>query len=250
MKSHLHHHAIYFYHRALVAIAQELGGGYLRRILTSLQDALVEGHGYQVHVLAHTMHAVVAAVAAEYIPAKPPLPQFMTEGLEQQQEQGGDAMQEGGENEDGDNSGGSAMVVASCSSASAASLPHQIITANTNTNTKGQPSGQGWVDGCVKVVLEVVMEDLFGEVSKAKESETYQGTMSKIKEAQGAASFDTFEVMATSITFLPCPSLHQLLAPVLQKIQDDPPPSSKELHKINEVLRRVSVGITKNPSVR
>jgi hypothetical protein len=46
-----------------------------------------------------------------------------------------------------------------------------------------------------------------------------QSTVAKIREAQGAASFDTFEVMAMTITFLPCPSLHELLRPVLEKVR-------------------------------
>ena len=56
--------------------------------------------------------------------------------------------------------------------------------------------------------------------------------MSRVKEAQGHVSLDTFELLAASITFLPCPSLHVLLAPVLARLQaEDPAPTMRELHR-------------------
>jgi hypothetical protein len=149
--------------RALVGVAQELGGEHLGLVLASLKDALTEGHGYQVHVLAHVLHAVVAAVAEKHVPVKPELPDFMKEAEEKPaKEAGGDDEEEG-----------RAMVAASSKASRVAGNATIAATAAAAVAAR-TTAVVGWVDGCVPAVLGVLMEDLFGEVAKAKEAESYQ----------------------------------------------------------------------------
>jgi hypothetical protein len=222
---------------AVVSIGQELGTAYMAPIMSAIKDSLLEEQGYQAHVLSKTVHAVLASFAPGATTLKGPLP-------------------------------------------SITASPEAIVTPTAATagdsdamNTEGgeplegagpldptmpleEASDSNYFDRCIPAVLSVVMDDIFGKRGEQKEEEGYQASITSkhggIREARGSASFDCFEILARGITFLPCNALHVLLEPILKKLQERSASGILEVKwvaKVEEVLRRVSVGLSQNKGV-
>ena len=100
----------------------------------------------------------------------------------------------------------------------------------------------GDLDYCVSDVVSVIMDDIFGVTGQEKDAEEY---ISKMKEVKSSKSFDSMELLA-KVTTLGC--LSKLIRPIqsllLEKLND------KLVRKIDELLRRIGLGVSHNETVR
>jgi len=108
---------------------------------------------------------------------------------------------------------------------------------------------RGNIDELLPKIVSVIEEEMFGSLSLQKRSDTeYKSRVKKLMESRTNKSFDTVELTARYIEFLPAESIHILLRPFLQRI--DISTDLKELRAVEEGLRRVQVGISRNESVQ
>lgn len=104
------------------------------------------------------------------------------------------------------------------------------------------------LDACLPSVLEILVDDLFQGVGEGGEGQAHQ-PKSKTKEAKSTSkSYDALEVLARSLAFLPNPSVHRVVGALVAKFLDHPS-SNKSAQVLQEALRRVALGLTKNASV-
>ena len=99
----------------------------------------------------------------------------------------------------------------------------------------------GDLDYCVADIVDIVMDDTFGVTGQEKDAEEY---ISKMKEVRSSKSFDTIDIISRSST----PAhLIKLINPIksllLERI------NAKMVQKIDELLRRIGLGILQNPTV-
>ena len=99
----------------------------------------------------------------------------------------------------------------------------------------------GDLDYCVADIVDIVMDDTFGVTGQEKDAEEY---ISKMKEVKSSKSFDTMDIISRSST----PAhLIKLVNPIksllLERI------NAKMVQKIDELLRRIGLGILQNPTV-
>ncbi|KAK8153561.1 armadillo-type protein [Phyllosticta citrichinensis] len=112
---------------------------------------------------------------------------------------------------------------------------HSILVSMTPTFKPGQ------LDYCLNEVVSVVMDDIFGVTGQEKDAEDY---ISKMKEVKSSKSFDSIELVAKTTTI---PRFIDLLTPVrsllLEKVD------LKLVKKVDELLRRVGLGIMHNAAI-
>ena len=94
------------------------------------------------------------------------------------------------------------------------------------------------LDSCVKDIVDVLIDDIFGVTGIEKESEGYT---TRMKEVKATKSYDSFEVVA-SITSIG--RMTSLLAPLKTFMYEMG--SVKDGHKASEVLRRIQLGILRS----
>jgi U3 small nucleolar RNA-associated protein 20 len=100
----------------------------------------------------------------------------------------------------------------------------------------------GDIDYCLTHIVDVIMDDTFGVTGQEKDAEEY---ISKMKEVKSSKSFDSMDIIARSTN----PShLIDLIRPIksllLEKL------NVKMVQKIDELLRRIGLGILQNPTVK
>jgi U3 small nucleolar RNA-associated protein 20 len=100
----------------------------------------------------------------------------------------------------------------------------------------------GDIDYCLTHIVDVIMDDTFGVTGQEKDAEEY---ISKMKEVKSSKSFDSMDIIARSTK----PShLIDLIRPIksllLEKL------NVKMVQKIDELLRRIGLGILQNPTVK
>ena len=100
----------------------------------------------------------------------------------------------------------------------------------------------GDIDYCTSQIVTVVMDDIFGTIGQEKDAEDY---VSKMKEIKSRKSYDTMELLARTTTIR---SLPDLIRPVQSLLRERL--TLKVLNKIEEVLRRISVGLIRNEAVQ
>ena len=100
------------------------------------------------------------------------------------------------------------------------------------------PAKYGDLDGCVKDIVDVLVGDVFGVTGSEKDSEGYTTSMKEIKATK---SYDSFEILA-SITSIA--SLRDFFAPLKTFMYEMG--SVKDGRKMNEVLRRIQLGILRS----
>ena len=100
------------------------------------------------------------------------------------------------------------------------------------------PANHGDLDGCVKDIVDVLIDDIFGVTGAEKENEGYTTSM---KEVKATKSYDSFEVLA-SITSID--SMTSLLAPLKTFLYEMG--SVKDGRKMSEVLRRIQLGVLRS----
>lgn len=99
----------------------------------------------------------------------------------------------------------------------------------------------GALNGCVEPLLDIFIDDIFGETSEEKEVEAIAN---KLKEARSTKSFESFSILAKFIT---PPKFSALLEPVKTVMAASE--SAKVARKLEEIFRNVALGLNVNPSI-
>lgn len=196
----------------LVRIAVELGASFLLPIVEELRHALREN--YMVHVLAFTVHALL-----ERLP---------------------DIMQANGET-------------------NAFRRPQSLLlTQNRKQEAEYEAEFASPLDACVPSLMEILAAKLFQgmtTISEAAEAaaggvehKSYQKSKMKEARASGARSLDSIELLAKSLPFLPNPSIHEVVGALVKRFQATDG-GAQAIAALEEALKRVAIGLTKNPSV-
>ncbi|KAF9962564.1 U3 snoRNP protein [Modicella reniformis] len=97
----------------------------------------------------------------------------------------------------------------------------------------------GDLDYCLKEIVDVLVNDIFGETGIEKETEEITG---KMKEAKSNLSFHSFELMAGIIQFK---NLGLILIPIKELLAETE--AIKVTRKVDEVMRRLATGLNSNP---
>lgn len=112
---------------------------------------------------------------------------------------------------------------------------HSILVATTDQ------FGQGDLDHCLGELVSVVMDDIFGVTGQEKDAEDY---VSKMKEVKSSKSYDSMELLAKNSSVS---RLGALVAPLQLLLREKL--TSVLVKKIDELLRRIGVGLLRNPGV-
>ncbi|KAI5778586.1 armadillo-type protein [Geopyxis carbonaria] len=100
----------------------------------------------------------------------------------------------------------------------------------------------GALDYCVPALVEIVLDDIFGATGAEKDAEGYVG---KMKEVKASKSYDSMEILARITTL---PHLGRLVRPIKNLLQERL--DGKMIKKIDELLRRVTVGLGRNETLK
>lgn len=110
---------------------------------------------------------------------------------------------------------------------------HSMLVATTDDFKQGD------LDYCLADLTSVVMDDTFGTVGQEKEAEEY---VSKMKEVKSSKSFDSMELLAKNSTIRNLASLVRPLQGLLREKLN-----SNIVRKVDELLRRIGIGLLRNP---
>ena len=111
---------------------------------------------------------------------------------------------------------------------------HSILVSNEQ---RIQP---GDLNECLKSLVAIVIDDIFGVVGQEKDAEEYT---SKMKEVKSSKSFDSMELLAKSITIS---RLIELIDPLRSLMTTGL--TSKQSRQADELFRRIDIGLTRNPA--
>ncbi|KAJ5949202.1 hypothetical protein N7454_000786 [Penicillium verhagenii] len=98
---------------------------------------------------------------------------------------------------------------------------------------------QGDLDYCLTELVAIVMDDIFGTVGQEKEAEDY---VSKMTEVKSSKSYDSMELLAKNATVRNLSSLVRPLQALLREKLN-----SNIVRKIDELMRRIGIGLLRNP---
>ncbi|KAL4810861.1 armadillo-type protein [Aspergillus unguis] len=112
---------------------------------------------------------------------------------------------------------------------------HSILVATTDDFKQGD------LDYCLADLSLVVMDDTFGTVGQEKDAEEY---VSKMKEVKSNKSYDSMELLAKISTIR---NLASLLRPLQSLLREKL--TSSIVRKADELLRRIGIGLLRNPDV-
>ncbi|KAF2477684.1 HEAT repeat protein-like protein [Lindgomyces ingoldianus] len=100
----------------------------------------------------------------------------------------------------------------------------------------------GDLDYCLPDIVDVIMDDIFGITGQEKDAEDY---ISKAKEVKSSKSYDSMDIIARSAT----PThLVELIWPIKSLLLERL--NAKMVQKIDELLRRIGMGIPQNPTLK
>ena len=146
-------------------------------------------------------------------------------------------------------------------------LDNLTETNYDNASDTHKKSGESsTIDLLIPEVIQVLDDDIFGRVAQQRNSENYR-PRSQLSEARTCKSYDTFEILAKHLTFLPCLSVHMLVSPIVSKLDDSQnledagsidgivrAPTvvvpAKVEKACRDVLSRISNGLAKNLTVK
>lgn len=100
----------------------------------------------------------------------------------------------------------------------------------------------GSLDYCASTIVDIIMDDIFGVTGSEKDAADY---ISKMKEVKSSKSYDSMDILA-SITTLPY--LGGLIRPIRSLLMEKL--TAKILQKVDELLRRITVGLLRNGNVK
>ncbi|KAF1848335.1 uncharacterized protein K460DRAFT_308481 [Cucurbitaria berberidis CBS 394.84] len=99
----------------------------------------------------------------------------------------------------------------------------------------------GDLDYCLAEIVDVIMDDTFGVTGQEKDADEY---ISKMKEVKSSKSFDSMDIVARSAT----PAhIIKLVLPIRSLLIERL--NSRMVQKIDELLRRIGLGVLQNPTV-
>ncbi|PLB55409.1 HEAT repeat protein [Aspergillus steynii IBT 23096] len=98
---------------------------------------------------------------------------------------------------------------------------------------------QGDLDYCLGDLTAVVMDDTFGTVGQEKDAADY---ISKMKEVKSSKSYDSMELLAKNASVQ---NLARLIQPLQSLLREKL--NSSIVRKVDELLRRIGVGLLRNP---
>ncbi|KAJ4375289.1 U3 snoRNP protein [Neocucurbitaria cava] len=99
----------------------------------------------------------------------------------------------------------------------------------------------GDLDYCLAEIVDVIMDDTFGVTGQEKDAEEY---ISKMKEVKSSKSFDSMDIVARSAT----PAhIIKLVLPIRSLLVEKL--NARMVQKIDELLRRIGLGVLQNPTV-
>lgn len=102
-----------------------------------------------------------------------------------------------------------------------------------------QPSlAHGDLDECCELIVNIIMEDVFGAAGQEKDAEGYT---SKMKEVKFNKSFDSGEILSANISLV---CFKSLVLPVKSLLQENV--TLKIQNKLEELLRRYALGLNHN----
>ncbi|KAF9975229.1 U3 snoRNP protein [Actinomortierella ambigua] len=110
---------------------------------------------------------------------------------------------------------------------------HALLTHLVPTLSVGE------LDYCLREMVEVLMNDIFGETGIEKDTEEITG---KMKEAKSNLSFHSFELLAGVIEFK---NMGLIMVPIKEVLSETE--VVKVVRKADEVLRRLATGLNNNP---
>jgi U3 small nucleolar RNA-associated protein 20 len=99
----------------------------------------------------------------------------------------------------------------------------------------------GDLDYCLSDIVDVVMDDTFGITGQEKDAEEY---ISKMKEVKSSKSYDTIDIISRSTT---PDHLVKLIVPIRSLLLERL--NARMVSKIDELLRRIGLGILQNSTV-
>ncbi|KAF2420756.1 hypothetical protein EJ08DRAFT_738486 [Tothia fuscella] len=116
---------------------------------------------------------------------------------------------------------------------------HSILETTTPSFKAGD------LDYCASDIVAIIMEDVFGNTGKEKEAAEYLKDKNTKKEVKGKKSFDSMQLLAsvTSLTHL-VDLVRPIEAMLLGRV------NLKDVRHIDELLRRIELGLLQNESVR
>ncbi|CAG8668326.1 8263_t:CDS:2, partial [Acaulospora morrowiae] len=97
----------------------------------------------------------------------------------------------------------------------------------------------GEIDYCLRMIIDIMINDIFGEVGEEKETEEITG---KMKEMKVNKSIGSFQLLAKIIKFKNIGLLLMPLKEIMRETQ-----SAKVLQKVDEILQKISIGLDENP---
>ncbi|KAE8334913.1 hypothetical protein BDV24DRAFT_169715 [Aspergillus arachidicola] len=110
---------------------------------------------------------------------------------------------------------------------------HSMLVATTDDFKQGD------LDYCLADLSAVVMDDTFGTVGQEKDAEDY---VSKMKEVKSNKSYDSIELLAKNSTI---GNLSNLIRPLQSLLKEKL--TSTIVRKADELLRRIGIGLLRNP---
>lgn len=113
---------------------------------------------------------------------------------------------------------------------------HSILVATSPIFKPGD------LDYCLPQIVSVVMDDIFGATGQEKDAEEY---ISKMKEVKSSKSYDSLELVAKTTTVENFVHLVRPLQTLLGEKLD-----LRMVKKIDELLRRIGVGLLRNEAVQ
>ncbi|KAL9636093.1 MAG: hypothetical protein Q9164_003042 [Protoblastenia rupestris] len=113
---------------------------------------------------------------------------------------------------------------------------HSILVATAAIYVPGD------LDYCLPQMVGVIMDDIFGVTGQEKDAEEY---ISKMKEVKSSKSFDSMELIAKTTRV---DHLVQLLKPLQTLLEEKL--DLRMVKKIDELLRRIGVGLLRNDSIQ
>lgn len=110
---------------------------------------------------------------------------------------------------------------------------HTILVSTTDHFQTGD------LDDNLEALVAIIIDDTFGTVGQEKEAEEY---VSKMKEVKSSKSYDSMELLAKNSSVR---RLGTLIRPIQMLLKEKL--TTSLVQKIDELLRRVSAGLIRNP---
>ncbi|CAM9357727.1 unnamed protein product [Chrysoparadoxa australica] len=233
----------------LATMSNDLGPDYLKYIIDQLCTALKGG--YQLNVRTFTLHSLLLSISGSgYAP--PQVPSIDADAvIQKRKKRSGNQLSSG--NVPSSNGTDDEDTPAPLEYIAVKSMEDMPADDAQEREAVVKPS----MDACLPKIIELLIEDLVGSGSAAKDSD-HNVASTKIKEAKGSKVYACFELLGKMILFRPTysvlspevpdavSSIHAIVTPVLLELHECQ--SSKRTSRCNTALARLAIGLSSNPS--